>query len=505
MRRTHVIAVIALTLSATVSPAGSTSASTSAEHHRPSAVGRDAAADRALRRADAVLDGVGTGDDATLALRDLARALPSLDPAERQRANALLARPTSQTDPYGDTYRAPAKRTCSDSVELCVHWVSRTSDAPPSRTWVNRTLDILEQTWAAELGAPLNYRRPARDGTRGDDSRFDVYLKDVGVNGVYGYCVPERRTNASRWAASGYCVLDDDFARSQFNQDRIVSLKATAAHEFFHAVQFAYDYAEDAWFMEATATWMEEQVFDEVNDNRQYLPAGQLGVPDLPLDTFQNPGAAHYGNWVFFEYLSTRFGSDVVRTAWRQAAADGGDRGRWSMQAVKDALPIGFRGVFGQYAASNTAPSEDYPEGAEWRAAPNSRKHDLTDADRKSRGSLVIDHLASKNLRIRPGEGVGADWDLRVTIEGPPAGTSPVANVLVHKQDGSVGPAMPVPLDATGDGTLAVSFDVRKVTITLANASSRYDCWEGTAYSCRGIATDDDQRFDYRVRALPPD
>ena len=503
MRRTHVIAVIALTLSATVLPVGSTSASTSAEQHRPSAVGRDAAAERALHRADAVLDGVGTGEDATLALRDLARALPSLDPAERQRANALLARPTSQTDPYGDVYRAPSKRTCSLEIEICVHWVSRTSDAPPSRTWVTRTMDILEQAWAHEVGL-LNYRRPARDGNRGDDSKFDVYLKDVGVSGVYGYCVPERTTTASRWTASGYCVLDDDFARSQFDQDPIVSLKATAAHEFFHAVQFAYDYAEDAWFMEATATWMEEQVFDEVNDNRQYLPAGQLGVPERPLDTFQNPGAAHYGNWVFFEYLSERFDPEIVRTAWQAAAADGAKRGRFSMQAVKDALPVGFRGVFGRYAASNTAPSLDYPEGDQWRAAPNSRKHVLSGADLKSRGSLGIDHLASKNVRINPGEGVGAGWELRVTIDGPPAGTSPVANILVHKQDGSVGPPMPVPLDATGAGTLAVPFDVRKVTITLANASTRYDCWEGTAYSCRGIPTDNAQRFDYRVRALPP-
>jgi hypothetical protein len=37
-------------------------------------------------------------------------------------------------------------------------------------------------------------------------------------------------------------------------------LKVTAAHEFFHAVQFAYDIGEDGWLMESTATWMEEHV-----------------------------------------------------------------------------------------------------------------------------------------------------------------------------------------------------------------------------------------------------
>ena len=252
--------------------------------------------------------------------------------------------------------------------------------------------------------------------------------------------------------------------------------------------------------MEATATWMEEQVFDEVNDNRQYLPAGQLGVPGRPLDTFQNTGAAHYGNWVFFEYLSERFGNEIVRSAWQEAAAVGTKRGRFSMRAVEAALDVGFPGVFGEYAASNTAPSLDYLEGGQWEPAPMSRKHVLTGADLKARGSFVINHLASKNVVIKPGSGIdGSGWRLEVIGDGPPARTSPVANVIVHSLDGSV-QRTPVTLD----GDVTVPFDVRKVTITLANASTAYNCWEGTAYSCQGIATDDAQTFGYRVRALPP-
>ncbi len=187
-------------------------------------------------------------------------------------------------------------------------------------------MDVMKQTWAHEVGG-LDYRRPVRDGNRGGNNRFDVYLKNVGANGLFGYCAPERTTKDSRWSASGYCVLDDDFARSQFGQKPILSLKATAAHEFFHAVQFAYDYAEDGWFMEATATWMEERVFDGVNDNRRYLEAGQLGFPGRPVDVFEDFGAAHYANWVFFEYLSNEVGANVVRAAWEGAAAVGDERG----------------------------------------------------------------------------------------------------------------------------------------------------------------------------------
>jgi hypothetical protein len=502
MRRTHVIAVLALTLSATVLPAATTSGSTPSEQGRPPVVGRDAAADRALDRADAALDGVdGAEQDATLALRDLARALPSLDPAERQRARALLARPTSPADPFGDSYRAPSRRTCSTNI--CVHWVPRTSDAPPSRAWVRRTMEVMKQTWAHEVGG-LGYRQPVKDGRRGGNNRFDVYLKDVGASGLFGYCAPERTTNNSRWRASGYCVLDDDFARSQFGRRPILSLKATAAHEFFHAVQFAYDYAEDGWFMEATATWMEERVFDGVNDNRRYLDAGQLAFPGRPLDVFEDFGAAQYGNWVFFEYLSGQFGTAVVRSAWREAGAVGNDRGRFSIRAVEEALPSGstLAQAFGAYAAANTAPALAfaegvvYPEGDRWPAAPAARRHELTSTADSADGAFSIDHLASRSVRVVPGAGLD---ELEVRVNGPVSSRSPVASVVVHHDDGTV-TLEPIPLNGQGRGSVTVDFD-RRATITLANASTSFNCWEGSAYSCRGIARDDARRFTYELTA----
>ena len=244
--------------------------------------------------------------NATLALRDLFVALPRLDPTERKQAQGLLARPTDgDGDEYGDGYTVP--RRSAAVRRICMHWVDSTADAPPSRRWVTKTLDTMKDVWAQEVGR-LGYRAPVTDRRRGGNKKFDVYLKDVGSDGYYGYCVPERRKPGDRWIASGYCVLDDDFARRQFGARPGKSLRVTAAHEFFHAVQFAYDYAEDGWMMEATATWVEERVADDVNDNRQYLRYGQLSRPDRPLDLYDRQGFSQYGNWVFFEYLSQRYG-----------------------------------------------------------------------------------------------------------------------------------------------------------------------------------------------------
>ena len=135
------------------------------------------------------------------------------------------------------------------------------------------------------LGLGLAHRGRARWGS-GDRSptaaaaatgKLDVYLKELGGQGLYGYCAPEPAGAGRR--APGYCVLDDDFARCQFGRAPIQTLRVTAAHEFLHAVQFGYDYREDPWLLEATATWIEERYADGVDDNRQYLAEGQLGVP----------------------------------------------------------------------------------------------------------------------------------------------------------------------------------------------------------------------------------
>ena len=138
--------------------------------------------------------------------------------------------------------------------------------------------------------------------------RFDVYLKELYHQGLYGLTVAEQRTPYNPHLYSSYLLLDNDFARSQYHANPMQEARVTAAHEFFHAIQYGYDATEDPWLMESTATWMEDQYDDSSNDNRQYLPWSQLRRPGTPLDTFDPGSFEQYGNWVFFEYLSEHFG-----------------------------------------------------------------------------------------------------------------------------------------------------------------------------------------------------
>lgn len=462
-------------------------------------------AQRSLDRAADVLDGgpAATSTSATLALRDLFTSLPALEPADRSRAGRLLARPTDRgRDSHGDGYTTSSRRKCSGA--LCLHWVTSTEDAPPDRAWVDKTLSVLERVWRKEVDT-LGYRRPPRDGERGGSGKYDVYLKDVGAQGLYGYCSTERRKRGR--TATSYIVLDNDFSRDEFFTRPIKSLKATAAHEFFHAIQFAHDYDDDGWFMESTATWMEERVFDGVNDNRQYLDAGQVGAPGSALDTYDNAGVQQYGNWAFFEHLTQRFGNRIVRRAWRNAAHHRGAPKLYSTKAIVRALPRGQRwtSVFRRYSASNAHPAQTYAEGAAWPEAPVRARRTLTSASPASDETFTLAHLAAQHVAVTPGEGVtGEKWRLRVSIDGPRRRTSPAAYLWVRRTDGSLRREA-VRLNRRGVGTERVRFgssQVRGVTLTLVNGSTRFYCDRGTQASCHGASRDDRLPFSYRIRAV---
>ena len=174
---------------------------------------------------------------------------------------------------------------------------------------------------------------------------------------------PTGRTRAPR---SAYLVLDDDFTDFAGSATPGQLMRVTAAHEFFHIVQFAYDQYEDGWFMESTATWMEERVYDAVNDNRQYLPASALAMPgrslDYPLHRVRRRTATGSSSSSSAAASAVR----VVKSMWSRAAADG----VYSTVAISRTLKAegtSLRARFAGFAANNLYPARTLRRG---RALP---------------------------------------------------------------------------------------------------------------------------------------
>jgi hypothetical protein len=467
-------------------------------------------ATRALEQAKALLNGSSASPsaggraaaakhgDATMVMRDLFSLRAALDPAQRKVADAILARPTDgANDDYGYGYTVPAVKKCKG--HFCIHWVTSTADAPPSQAWVNQMLNLMNKVWKKEVNK-LGYRQPVEDRGRGGNDKFDVYLKQLGDQGLYGFCAPERRKPGFEWLASGFCVLDNDFSTLEFPLPPMQSAQVTAAHEFFHAIQFGYDYGEDAWLLEATATWMEERAYDNVNDNRQYLPAGQLVDSETPLDFFNSSGSEQYGNWVFFEFLSKNFGNGAIKKVWNKAAAFQGAPDMYSTKAISSVLKPkgGFTKFYARFASANVLPGKFYPEGQAWPSTELKKVYTLTKSHRHTgKHGVSLLHMSSDSWRIKSSSSLKSKkWFLSIKVDGPASYKMPAAYVLVAKKHGF--DKHLVKLNSKGNGKIKVPFGrskVKAVYVTLVNASTRFKCNKRYAFSCSGLPIDDGRNF----------
>src|SRR3712207_4242659 len=215
-------------------------------------------------------------------MHQLAASLPALSGAERRRGHALLARPTDERDRYGDSYPPAAPVASAASTHFCVFWVNAPgfSDSPnlldaDGRAdgdgvpdYVESILEIAELSYSVEVApGALGWAPPKRDTQGcGDDpgARADVYLKEIGAQGLFGYESPDPGQGQRR-SQYGYLVLDNDYSPRDYGTypDPLAPAKVTFAHEFNHLLQQNYDSFQDIWMFEATATWSEVHVYPE--------------------------------------------------------------------------------------------------------------------------------------------------------------------------------------------------------------------------------------------------
>ena len=238
---------------------------------------------------------------ATFILRDLLARTRFLSGSEHAEAKAILSRPdgapTFLGEPSWDFDAVPTSFCEGGGRPLCFHWDDNPTnrDSPPPADTnpangipdqIDDTIAVLDNVWDTET-AGLGYREPLDDSATtlndGGGPQLDIYIADIGSIGLFGYCTsddPHAYEFSAPWAVSAYCVLDDDYRQGQYGigQTPLEYLQVTAAHEFFHAVQFAYDWFEDYALMEGSAMWMEGQVYPDCHRPDQ-LPRPQRARP----------------------------------------------------------------------------------------------------------------------------------------------------------------------------------------------------------------------------------
>jgi hypothetical protein len=470
-------------------------------------------------------------EDPTLVLRDLVLGYDDLAPADQRAARRILARPADAGDDswpgvkYGN---ASTSNTCAvadgAARNVCLHWVTDASDvnAPPLGgqdehgvpAWVRTSQQVFEEVWQ-RIVVDLGYRAPRSDAdsaTPGPDGRTDIYLAELSSFGMYGYCtVDDPRGKAL------FCVIDNDFAERMYG-DSGKALRVTAAHEFFHAIQFGYTMRADAWVMEGTAAWIEDEVYDHINDNLQFLELSPLRAPHFPLD--YGPDDEYnwrYGSWIWWRFLTENFGKgntadpNVVREIWQRLG-----NGVGTLPAQRRTIAArgsNFGRTFADFGAVNRVAGRWYDEGRSYTrfVAPPVGRFTLTRKRPATAWKATrLHHLSTKSVVLRPGKGIQGKWRLRVDLDLPPRFRGSQATAIVHRKDGRVR-LVRARLNKRGDGRLVVPFNRRhiaRVTLSLTNASTRTGkCRQGSPFTCGGWSPDSGPNFDglvfaFRARAL---
>jgi hypothetical protein len=461
--------------------------------------------------------------DATMALRDLAARVDSLSRSDRRLAMSLFARPSDGASEgpagYRNVPRANRKRVCT--TRFCIHWVTTGSERPSlvnrngnrRPDYVDKAVTTMNSVWRKEIGS-MGYKKPLSDFRSGPhhggnpNGRIDIFIANIGNVGLYGYCTtddPRINRNTHR-QNSAYCVLDNDYRRAEFTSgaNGLAALKVTAAHEFFHAIQFAYDTFEDRAWMEGTATWMEDEVFTGVNDNVQYLLQGS---PMDPVNTFQRGpwisldagrSSTQYGTWIWYRFLTEVHNDAIIKQFWAKSVGKA-NYGFKSIAAILVARGTSLNAMLAQFGAWNASPATFYTEGALYPTA-GAFPGGTLNAGQQAIGPWSMLHLSNDYLGFTPGTTAPPET---LTFQlNFPSGVA-AATAVQFTAAGAVN-VFPITLDANGDGTLPVGFTtglVSKVILVVTNAGNRFVCNRGTIFSCAGNPIDDYLNGEFQITA----
>lgn len=179
--------------------------------------------------------------------------------------------------------------------------------------YVEEAAKAMDYVYLVEV-EQIGFNPPPDDRNR-DGPEWDVYIKNLPNN--YGWTQPDQRLSHDPDVWISYIELDNDYTHTRTKG--LDGLRVTAAHEFFHMIQLGYNFRDrnkDLFMMEASSTWMEDVVYDDLNDYYQYLP---LFFNDTNVSFDQSDGWREYGLCLWFHFLEKRFiGKEIIKDIWNE-------------------------------------------------------------------------------------------------------------------------------------------------------------------------------------------
>lgn len=217
----------------------------------------------------------------------------------------------------------------------------------------------------------MGFRAPRSDVSLapddGGDELFDVYLLDFtaatggGADGAF-----RSEECVAGTGCTGYMLQENDFVGFGYPSPSY-GARLLASHEFFHAVQAAYDDrlgAQGSTLSESTAVWASER-FDPSQTDLEGFSDGFMSRPDraLGVDPVGPVQPYAYGAAIVWEYYTTRYDDMLVVRLWNE------------LDATTSASTSTWLDVLDTVLARDYATSfhESYVDMAEWMVFTGSR------------------------------------------------------------------------------------------------------------------------------------
>ena len=247
---------------------------------------------------------------------DLKLNLQRLSPQLKKRAVQLLSEPERQ------------QSVVSPSGHFTLHFdISGYHAVPPEDSlgngipdYIDSAMVIFDHVWDVEINRLGFQPPPAPDG--GARENYHVYFSKSYE--YYGWTTPDQQISTSRGTTyTSFLEINANFFKTNFYTGGLDAMRVTAAHEFNHAIQLGYNLRTDEFinypdlfFLEMTSTWLEDYVYNEVNDYYFYLDSFIPNIDRIKFNATYNN--YDYANALYLHMLEKKYGAKIVPEIWGQ-------------------------------------------------------------------------------------------------------------------------------------------------------------------------------------------
>jgi len=406
--------------------------------------------------------------------REIEAALGTLPPAVAEEIRGLRSRPSCDT--HYDTAHFRIHFDTS-GPHMILGW--------PDTSYRDSVAVAAELSYEHEVSV-LGFRAPPSDGGDpdggGGNSLYDIYIQNC--TGYYGYCQGSYTVPSTpRTDCTSYVVIDNDYAGFGY-PDPTDPMKVTVAHEFCHACQYSSNCWADTWYMECTSVWVEDVVYDGINDYTGYIPY-YLNYPYASIEWQDGTGLRMYGSCVWNFFLTEAVAPTMVPSIWSRLEYTSNETSAFDYCLSLEGTDL--EEAFGEYAVWNwfTWTRDDgnhYDEGATWALVPVQRTYSTYPV---IGGSPLAahrpDHLAWNYIHFsNPG---GPEVALDVVYDGPDlALNSNRAFVNTKNSGGTKAEHSEITLDGAGQGGVTILGweDLSLAAVVVVNTSTNRNDMEYT-------------------------